>query len=279
MPALWASGPRRHRPIRRGLAIHPEESVMHPSYLYAQAYANRTLRLPRVLPWSTEIVTEHEHALLYRRGRLVGVLGAGVHRFWGRHVTVVRLERRRQLMELPAQELQTVDGLTIKITATVTWQITDAVAAVSHDANHHTALYAAAQLVLRQQVAIRELAQVMAERGPIAIAMGEALAGEAAAIGLAVHAAAIKDIMPNAEARKALAAVAVARQEAFAALEKARGEHAALRALANAARLFKEQPELAQLRGLQVLAEGLRGGATVVVNAGANGLVPVKPGA
>lgn len=246
--------------------------------LYTHTYASRPiLRLPRLLPWQTLVVAEYEHVLLYRNGRLEGALAAGVHRLWGRHVQVVRLERRRQVMEIPAQELQTADGLTLKITATLTWQITDAVAAVSRDANHQSALYGAVQLALRQQVASRELGQVMAERAAIAISLREALADEAASIGLAVHAAAIKDIMPNAEARKALAAVAVARQEGMAALEKARGEHAALRALANAARLFKDLPELAHVRGLQVLAEGLRGGATIVVNAAGNGLLPMKP--
>ena len=59
-------------------------------------------------------------------------------------------------------------------------------------------------------------------------------------------------------------------------MEKARGEQAALRALANAARLMKDQPELAQIRSLQVLAEGLRNGASVVVHAGDAGFAPVK---
>ena len=100
------------------------------SQIYAHAYGSRPLiRLPRLLPWETVLVAEHEFALHYRRGRLIGQLPAGLHRLWGRHVQIVRLDRRRQLMEIPAQELPTADGVTVKVTAQITWQIIDPVAA------------------------------------------------------------------------------------------------------------------------------------------------------
>lgn len=250
---------------------------MH-DYSQIYAYASRPqLRLPRFLPWETVLVGEHEFALVYRRGRCLGQLPAGLHRLWGRHVQVARLDRRRQLLEVPAQELPTGDGVTVKVSAQVSWQILDPVAAVVRDADHRQTLYAAVQQAVRAAIASHALAAIGSQRAAIAASMREAVTGQVAAIGLAVHDVVLKDVMPNAETRKAMAAVAFAKQEALAALEKARGEQAALRALANAARLIKDQPELAQIRGLQILAEGLRGGASVVVNAGATGLVPMAP--
>lgn len=243
---------------------------------YAQTLAERARPARRFLPWITIVVEEHEHALLHRDGRFERVLSAGRHRLWGDHLRVVRLDRRRQLQEIPAQELQTADGVTIKVSAQIAWSIADPRAAVSRDADHRTTLYALAQQAVRTVVSARELARLATEREAIADAMREAMAAEAGAIGLAIHAAALKDVMPNAETRKALAAVAFARQEGLAALEKARGEQAALRVLSNAARLLAEQPALAQLKGLQVLAEGLRGGAHVVVNTGPTGVIPLS---
>lgn len=243
--------------------------------IHAYAFAQRPLiGLPRLLPWETVVVGEHEFAILYRLGRLERQLPAGLHRLWGRHLRLIRLDRRRQMMEVPAQELPTSDGVVVKVTAQVAWQIVDPVAAVVRDADHRQTLYAAVQQAVRAAVASHALGAIAGQRLAIAQAMREAVAGSVAAIGLVVHEAAIKDVMPNAETRKAMAAVAFAKAEALAALEKARGEQAALRALANAARLVREQPELAQLRSLQVLAEGLRGGASVVVNTHASGLVP-----
>ncbi len=223
-------------------------------------------------PYDIVVASEHEFVVHYRRGRLLGVLPTGLHRLWGAHHEIRRLDRRRQILEVPAQEVASADGVTVKATAQVAWQITDPLAALVRDADHTQTLYAAAQQAVRVAVGSRSIAAVAAQRQEIAAAMQASIAQAVAGIGLAVHQAHLKDLMPNAETRKAMAAVAFAKAEALAALEKARGEQAALRALANAARLVREQPELARVRGLQVLAEGLRAGGKVVVAAGAFGL-------
>lgn len=244
--------------------------------IIAQAYG-RPQPAWRLLPYETVVAAEHEFAVHYHRGRLLGVLPTGLHRLWGRHHEIRRLDRRRQILEVPAQEVASADGVTVKATAQVVWQIMDPLAALGRDADHAQTLYAAAHQAVRVAVGARPLAAIATQRAEIAAAMREAIAPAVAGIGLAVHEAHIKDLMPNAETRKAMAAVAFAKAEALAALEKARGEQAALRALANAARLVREQPELARLRGLQVLGEGLRAGGRMVVTAGDLGLAGEAP--
>ena len=71
--------------------------------------------------------------------------------------------------------------------------------------------------------------------------------------------------MVPAELRRAAAEVAAACAQGQAALERARGEVAATRALANAARMVADQLALLQLRTLQAIGAG---GATVVLSAG-----------
>lgn len=63
-------------------------------------------------------------------------------------------------------------------------------------------------------------------------------------------------------------AVATARAQGLAALERARSEVASTRALANAAKLVASQPGLLQLRTLQAVEAG---GATVVLSADPSG--------
>jgi regulator of protease activity HflC (stomatin/prohibitin superfamily) len=58
------------------------------------------------------------------------------------------------------------------------------------------------------------------------------------------------------ETRRLFIEVEKARLEGQAALERARGEQAALRALANAARLLKDNPDLLALRQLQAVSQG-----------------------
>jgi regulator of protease activity HflC (stomatin/prohibitin superfamily) len=77
------------------------------------------------------------------------------------------------------------------------------------------------------------------------------------------------------ELKKVFAQVVTARKEGLAALEKARGETAALRNLANAAKLVENNPALMQLRMIQSLEES--SGNTLVVGLPGEPLVTPRP--
>ena len=66
------------------------------------------------------------------------------------------------------------------------------------------------------------------------------------------------------ETRKMFTDVERAKMEAQGALERARGEQAALRVLANAARLVSDNPALANLRLLQAI-ESSKGSTTIIL--------------
>lgn len=73
----------------------------------------------------------------------------------------------------------------------------------------------------------------------------------------------IRDIMLPGELKQAYSQVLRARKEGEAALEKARGETAALRNLANAAKMMDDNPALMQLRALHAMSES-KGGTVVL---------------
>lgn len=81
----------------------------------------------------------------------------------------------------------------------------------------------------------------------------------------------MKDIILPGELKRAQTEVLVARAQGTAALERARGETAALRSLANAARMATDTPALIQLRLIQQLEAST--GHTVVI-----GSPPLGPG-
>ena len=99
---------------------------------------------------------------------------------------------------------------------------------------------------------------------------------EAARIGITVHAVEVKDVMFPAELKRAFADVLKAKQEGQAALERARGESAALRNLANAARVLEGNPALMNLRLMQSLTAAQNAGNTLVL--GVPGFIPLKNG-
>ena len=84
----------------------------------------------------------------------------------------------------------------------------------------------------------------------------------------------LKDIMFPGELKKIFAQVVRAQKEGQAALERARGETAALRNLANAAKPVESNPALMQFRLLESLGE--TSGNTVVLGMSApGGVLPV----
>src|SRR4030067_2173938 len=87
---------------------------------------------------------------------------------------------------------------------------------------------------------------------------------KASELGVELLAVNIKDIMFPGELKNIYAQVVNARNEGLAALERARGESAALRNLANAAKLMENNPALFQLRLLQ--AVGSNSGNTIILS-------------
>ncbi len=199
------------------------------------------------------VVPEAHAGLLYREGRYVRTLGSGAYWRWGVNTRIEPVDLRLRTLTVPGQEVLCRDQVTLKVSVAVRYAV------VAPDVAHHRVqsytdfLYLAVQLALRTEAGQHPLEELISGR----VALGEGLrarvAEQAREIGLAVEAVELKDVMLPAELRRAFAEALKARKEGQAALEKARGETAALRNLANAARMVEQSPALLQLRTLQTL--------------------------
>ena len=118
--------------------------------------------------------------------------------------------------------------------------------------------------------------EVLSQRLEIGSQLLARVQPEAAKIGVNVLAIEVKDVMLPADLKRAFGEVLKAKQEGQAALERARGESAALRNLANAARVLEGNPALMNLRLMQSLSAAQNAGSTLVL--GVPGFVPVKNG-
>jgi regulator of protease activity HflC (stomatin/prohibitin superfamily) len=141
--------------------------------------------------------------------------------------------------------------------------------------NHVAHLYSATQTAVRTVVAGVTIEALLTQRVAIGAQLRELIAPQAEGVGVQIHAVDVRDVMLPGELRKAFSESLKARQEGQAALERARGESAALRNLANAARLIEGQPALATLRFLQTL-EASNMPQTLVMNDLSALLPPVK---
>ncbi len=208
------------------------------------------------------ILFDYERGLLYRNGRFERVLEPGAHWFFPSSTSIVRLDVRPRTVTVASQEILSADAVALRISVAATYAIADPYISVHASQNTHEALYLAVQLALRDAVSSLPLDQLLAGRQQIGSAVHAQTTPQAAALGLALQSVQIKDITLPGELKRVFAQVVAAQKEGQAALERARGESAALRNLANAARMLDNNPSLLQLRTL--LAVSQNAGSSVV---------------
>lgn len=208
-------------------------------------------------------VYEFEKALKYRRGRFLGLVGPG--RYWHRPAVTSfqKVDQRAAFVSITGQEVLSSDGVTLKVSVAARYRVAEPAVAINEVQDYSGSLYLELQLALRKIIGgtpIDELLEARQEIGARLLAETAAKAGE---LGIELLDVEVKDVMFPGALKKIFTQVVQARQEGLAALERARGETAALRNLANAAQLVERNPNIMQLRLLQML--GQTQGNTVVL--------------
>ena len=175
------------------------------------------------------------------------------------------------------QEVLTADNIGLKLSVLVTYQVNDPAKAAHDTQNWQGDLYNSAQIAARTVLSGVAVEALLGQRLDIGVQLLARVQPEAAKIGIHVHGVEVKDVMFAAELKRAFADVLKAKQEGQAALERARGESASLRNLANAARLLDGNPALQNLRLMQSLTAAQSSGNTLVLGM-QGGFVPLKNG-
>ena len=223
------------------------------------------------------IITQGFAGLLCQHGKFAELLAAGRHIRWGRGFTLAQVDLRKATLTVAGQEILTADNVGLKASLLVTYEVADAVKAAHTTQQWYADLYNAAQLALRTVAGSVAVETLLIQRAGLAPQLLALVQPEAAKIGINVLAVEAKDVMFPAELKRAFADVLKAKQEGQAALERARGESASLRNLANAARVLEGNPALMNLRLMQSLTAAQNAGNTLVLGM-PGGFVPLKAG-
>ena len=223
------------------------------------------------------LVPEGYAGLLYHKGKFVGVLGAGRHIRWGRYYSLGAQDLRKGALVVAGQEVLTADNVGLKISLLVNYQVADPAKAAHESQNWQGDLYNGAQIALRAVVSGVAVEALLNQRLELGAQLLARVQQDSAKIGVNLLAVEVKDVMFPAELKRAFADVLKAKQEGHAALERARGESASLRNLANAARVLEGNPALMNLRLMQSLSAAQSAGNTLVLGM-PGGFVPLKNG-
>jgi regulator of protease activity HflC (stomatin/prohibitin superfamily) len=209
----------------------------------------------KLLPIKRVIVYEYQKGLKYKKGRYAGTLDPGSYWILSSSSSIVAVDIRPEFITIQGQDVLSADGVTLKVSLAAEFQVADPNLEVNKNANFRTSLYLTLQMALREIVGREKIDTLLENRSGMGSKLAELTSGKAAELGLKLMSADVKDIMFPGEMKKAFAQVVKAQKEGQAALERARGETAALRSLANAARAMDDNPNLLQLRALQALAD------------------------
>jgi len=215
-------------------------------------------------------IYEFERGLKYRKGRFKGVLNAGRYWLFFPGTTVKKIDVRPKFISVPGQEVLSADSVTLKVSVAARYEVADPDLAVHKIENYTDAFYAVVQLAIREIIGSMKMDEILEQRPRLGQKLMEITAGQAEELGLKLQLIGIKDIMFPGELKKVFAKVIEAQKEGMAALERARGETAVLRNLANVAKVLEGNPALMQLRALQST------GNTVVIGVGGGAVVPVQ---
>lgn len=200
-------------------------------------------------------ILDYEKGLLYRQGKFSTTLGPGQYWYTPLLTLIQKLDLRPRFVSITGQEVLSSDGVTLKVSLAAHYEITDPVAATNKAQNFQDALYLELQIALREIIGSADIDTVLNSRSEFSqklLAMTEAKAQDLGLKLISVH---VKDILFPGKLKEVFAQVVSARKEGLAILEKARGETAALRSLANAAKMIEANPHLIQLRLVQSLGQ------------------------
>jgi regulator of protease activity HflC (stomatin/prohibitin superfamily) len=209
------------------------------------------------------LIFEHERGLLYQNGKFVRILQPGQH--WSLRFmhAVQKVDLRKRVASVSGQELLSADNISLKISLAASYKIEDPYKAVTETTNFQEALYTLLQLHARDLIGALPIDELLARRKEMGEALYAAAKDKALEMGLKLEYVNLKDIMFPGELKNIFAQVVNARNEGLAALERARGESAALRNLANSAKLLEGNPGLMHLRLMQALSSA--SGNTVIL--------------
>lgn len=196
-------------------------------------------------------VFEYERGLKYVRGKFVEVLSPGQYWTFIFNTTVIKIDIRSRFVTIPGQEVLSSDSVSLKVSLAAQYEVADPATAVNKIENYQEAAYVVLQLGLRDIIGSVKIDEFLENRNAYVKKLQELSFPKIEPLGLKLISVDIKDVMFPGELKKVFAQVVQAQKEALAILEKARGETAALRHLANAAQMVKDNPILMQLRMLQ----------------------------
>lgn len=214
---------------------------------------------------SIRILREYERAVVFTLGRFDRVKGPGLVLLIPAIQTMVRVDLRIQVVEIPGQDVISKDNVSMKVDAVLYFSVINAEHAIIHVEDYRPATIMLAQTTLRSVLGQHELDEMLSERKKLNDDVQSILDAQTETWGIKVSNVEIRTVELTDNMVRAIAKQAEAERDRRAKVIHAEAEFQASQTLVNAARILSSIPAAMQLRYLQTLTEiGAEQNTTVI---------------
>jgi regulator of protease activity HflC (stomatin/prohibitin superfamily) len=205
---------------------------------------------------SVKVLNEYERGVIFRLGKaLPKPKGPGLIIVAWPIDRMVRVSLRTVVLDVPPQDVITMDNVTVKVNAVVYFRVMDPLAAVIQVENFLFATSQEAQTTLRSILGQAHLDELLSERERLGQMIQEVIDLHTDPWGVKVTQVAVKTVDLPQEMQRAMAKQAESEREKRAKIIHASGELEASKQLSEAAATLSSQPASIHLRYLQTLVE------------------------
>jgi len=201
------------------------------------------------------ILREYQRGVVFLLGRFWKVKGPGFIIIIPFIQQMVRVDLRTVVMDVPTQDVISLDNVSVKVNAVVYFRVIEPDKAIIQVENFYEATSQLSQTTLRSVLGQHELDEMLAGREKLNADIQEILDSQTDAWGIKVNNVEIKHVDLDESMIRAIAKQAEAERTRRAKIIHAEGEMQASEKLRDAAKTLSEQPQAMQLRYLQTLTE------------------------
>ena len=212
-----------------------------------------------------KVLPEWERGVVLRFGRSMGVRGPGLIYLIPGVERIIRIDTRTLTMDIPPQDVITLDNVSMKVNAVVYFKVVNPETAVTKIEDYQFATSQLAQTTLRSVLGQYQMDDLLASRDKINHALQEILDKSTDPWGVKVTVVEVKHIDLPKEMQRAMARQAEAERERRAKVISAEGEYQRAEKLRDASNILANSPSAIQLAYLQTLTELSSEGTKTIV--------------
>lgn len=219
-----------------------------------------------IIAASIRIANQWERGVVLRLGKFQRLAGPGTFFIIPVVDTVPNwIDQRVTTTSFNAEQTLTKDTVPVNVDAVLFWMVWDAEKAALEVADYNESISWAAQTALRDVIGRTELEDMLSTRETVDVELKRLMDERTEPWGITIQNVQIRDIKIPSSLQDAMSRAAQAERERLARTILGEAERQVAESFLSAAEMYKNNPIALQLRALNVLYEGIKEKASLIV--------------